>query len=329
MSLLSRIPLTLIWTLFILSGVCTLAGFLGHYGLLFDLTSHFRIPYAWIQGAALLWFAFSRQWIPVMLTAAILTINLTQLLPYYWPTPLDATAQATGLLEHNTKRIKVLNLNVNAYLRNDESVARVIRHYQPDVVTIIELTPRLYQRITPVLKQYPYQHYQLQEGPFGIGMFSRYPLEQKTVVRYRETPSLIARMLLNGEPVTLIATHPPPPLSPQMYQWRNDQLKWLARMRSRFENHIILVGDLNLTPWTRIFRDFSVALDLKDTQQGMGLQPSWPAVGIPVIPIDHCLVSKNIQVLQRQLGPQIGSDHYPVFVELAIPLTAGQPKNRR
>jgi endonuclease/exonuclease/phosphatase (EEP) superfamily protein YafD len=36
------------------------------------------------------------------------------------------------------------------------------------------------------------------------------------------------------------------------------------------------------------------------------------------IPIDHCLVSSELVVLEHTVGPDIGSDHYPLLVTLAV-----------
>ncbi len=58
---------------------------------------------------------------------------------------------------------------------------------------------------------------------------------------------------------------------------------------------------------------------LSDSEQGFGPQPSWSTeLLIPVVPIDHFLVSKDIEVLNRVLGPNIGSDHLPVYVDLLV-----------
>jgi endonuclease/exonuclease/phosphatase family metal-dependent hydrolase len=38
-----------------------------------------------------------------------------------------------------------------------------------------------------------------------------------------------------------------------------------------------------------------------------------------MIPIDHCLVSPDIDVLRMRTGRNIGSDHLPIIVDMTIP----------
>jgi endonuclease/exonuclease/phosphatase (EEP) superfamily protein YafD len=65
---------------------------------------------------------------------------------------------------------------------------------------------------------------------------------------------------------------------------------------------------------------------LKDSEQGFGPQPSWSTeMLIPFVPIDHFLVSNDIEVLNRVLGPNLGSDHLPVYVDLLVKSLVTKP----
>lgn len=82
---------------------------------------------------------------------------------------------------------------------------------------------------------------------------------------------------------------------------------------------MILIGDLNTTSWSYYFKNFIKAMQLVDSRKGFGLQTTWPSIlPIMAITIDHILISPDIKVLNHKIGPHIGSDHYPVFVELVI-----------
>jgi endonuclease/exonuclease/phosphatase (EEP) superfamily protein YafD len=37
------------------------------------------------------------------------------------------------------------------------------------------------------------------------------------------------------------------------------------------------------------------------------------------IPLDHCLVSPELAVVDRRRGPHVGSDHLPLLIEIQLP----------
>ena len=85
--------------------------------------------------------------------------------------------------------------------------------------------------------------------------------------------------------------------------------------------HTIIAGDLNITRWSPWFEVLTGAGGLRDGQEGFGLQTTWPSrmgrwFGIA---IDHTLVSSSIRVVNRTVGPNLGSDHYPVVTTVEFP----------
>ena len=73
------------------------------------------------------------------------------------------------------------------------------------------------------------------------------------------------------------------------------------------------------TRWTPRFKHLLRATGLRDTAAGFGWQPTWPTF-LPRlgITIDHCLASSALGVRALKTGPDIGSDHYPLIVELTF-----------
>jgi len=101
---------------------------------------------------------------------------------------------------------------------------------------------------------------------------------------------------------------------------RNHQLNEIANyIREGSEGYTILAGDLNVTPYSYYFRDLLRGSGLIDSGLGYGWQPTW-SIRMPwfAIPIDHILVSPDIQVTNRAIGPSLGSDHHPVVVSFDI-----------
>jgi endonuclease/exonuclease/phosphatase (EEP) superfamily protein YafD len=83
---------------------------------------------------------------------------------------------------------------------------------------------------------------------------------------------------------------------------------------------VIVAGDLNATPWSHGFRQLVRLRGLCDSAVGRGVQATWNAHRwVPRIPIDHVVVSPEVRVMDRRVGPDVGSDHLPVEATLAIP----------
>jgi endonuclease/exonuclease/phosphatase (EEP) superfamily protein YafD len=114
--------------------------------------------------------------------------------------------------------------------------------------------------------------------------------------------------------LTIFGAHPLAPLNFYLWKWRNEYTLELAEKLSQTDGPVIVTGDLNNTPWTHYFKQFIKRSGLLDASQGRGPLPTWPA-GLAVLPLDHCLHSKEVVIKKRQRGPDIGSDHYPLIIE--------------
>lgn len=217
---------------------------------------------------------------------------------------------------------KLLHLNVYAPNTRYHDIAAMIRAYDPDVVDLMEYTEdsRKGLEATGVFKSYAYRF----TGQAHLGLYSRLPLKQTELVfigpeRVANFAQLRTRIQLKSEQVTLILAHPQIPFG-KHYTHQSLHFSTWIQERDSYGSNLIIAGDLNTTPWSPHFRQLIRQTKLRDSQKGFGLQPSWPAwapwLGIP---IDHVLLSQRLHILQRKVGPDVGSDHLPVFVELSVP----------
>ena len=101
---------------------------------------------------------------------------------------------------------------------------------------------------------------------------------------------------------------------------RNRQLKQLQTLLVDLLGPVVLVGDLNTTPWSQHFAQLLSEPRFRSVREGFGWLPTWPAMLPPFlrIPIDHCLVTSELDVLALDLGHNVGSDHLPLVVTLAL-----------
>ncbi len=100
---------------------------------------------------------------------------------------------------------------------------------------------------------------------------------------------------------------------------RTQEFAVLADYVSKLQSPVIVVGDFNTSIWSPYYQQFVEKTGLRNGRHGFGIQPSWPTF-LPLfyMPIDHCLLSSEFQVLNSRIGENVGSDHLPIITDVAI-----------
>ncbi len=290
-----------------------LAGYCGRLGWLFELASHFRLQYGVLLAASSLCYLVGRRGRAGLAAGLLSAANLCLVVSVGSPPPKP---------EDRTV-VRVVFCNVLASNQHRERLLEFVRETSPDLVVLVEVNFEWAEALQPLHGTYPYRRVSSAHGGWGMALFSRIPLddvEQTMIGRGADNSlAIVARLRIDGQPLTVIGTHPWSPVSPIRLAGRNRQLADLAVLAQRQRGPVVLLADLNTSPWSPYFLDLLSASGLRDSRQGFGLQASWPTFFAPArIPIDHCLVSPEIAVHDRTIGPKVGSDHFPVVVDFSI-----------
>jgi endonuclease/exonuclease/phosphatase (EEP) superfamily protein YafD len=307
----------LVEVVLILTSLFTITGFLGRFDFLLDLTSHFRVQYLVIQLLCLIFFLLVKRIKLAFITLPFLLVNLFLIVPFYLPSVHPVSADSI-----TENQIGILLFNVCTSNSNYKGVIEYVKKVDPDILALEEINQRWDSELQPLLDTYKFTEICPSEDNFGIALYSKIPFEKARVYFFGEwgvPPSIVARIKLGKDIVTILFTHPLPPGNRDYFNRRNKQLEEIIAHREDFGDRLIVLGDLNMTSWSYYFERFKDKMNLKDTREGFGVNPSWPTMlPIMLIPIDHCLTSRNIVTLDRKIGANIGSDHYPVYIKLGI-----------
>ncbi len=296
----------------LLVGLSSLLGFFGPLWWFFDLFSHFRVQYVLALLLVMPVLAYAGRWTWVGLLAAFAVLNLGTIAPFYAGMP---SAQA------NPPAYRALLINVEAENTRHLAVRDFITRENPDLLVLLETTQAWLDALEPLHDRYPYRVRQPREGHFGIALFSRFPLHDSEVIAIGrpDSPTIRAQVQLHDRRLTIIATHPLPPIGAGQSRMRNQQLAALPGLLTNRSAPVLILGDLNVSPWSTHFQQLLEDSGLHDSSAGRGLYPTWP-VHMPMflIPIDHVLHSADLMILDKHTGPSVGSDHYPVVVGFAF-----------
>jgi endonuclease/exonuclease/phosphatase (EEP) superfamily protein YafD len=285
----------------------------GRWWWVFELFTHFRVHYLvlLVFGAACL--AAMKRWWPAAIVAGFAAWNFAIIVSLYVP----ATAPAT-----NGRTVRLMLANVHIHNPQHERFLQLVREESPDVVLVLEVGRAWGKSLESLAADYPFRLDRIREDSFGIALYSRLKLEDSEVreIGPAEVPSILARVDCgNGTRVQLLGTHPLPPISGEYASLRNEQLRAAGHVANSLPRPTVLLGDLNITSWSPWFGDIVEESSLRDSRQGFGVQPTWPGSAAWYgIPIDHVLVSPEVVIQQRRVGPDIGSDHRPVIIDLFV-----------
>ncbi len=295
-------------------GLASVAGEFGRAHWLLDLASHFRLHYAVALVAAVVGLTWLRGGVLVLLLClGCLGVQLFAL----WPTPCVLTTW-TGPAP---PPIRALLANVYTGNRDHGAVLRLLEAEAPDIVVLQEVDTRWIDALASRRAEYPYRLEEVRDDNFGIAVWSRHPWSEARIERFdaSRVPAVVARVTAPAGTFQLIAVHTLPPAGGHRTRLRDEGLAAVARVAARPSAPVVVLGDLNCTPWSPRFQDLLRDGRLRDSGAHEVLRPTWPAaLGVFGIPLDHCLVGPGVRLHARRIGPRVGSDHRPLIVEFGL-----------
>jgi vancomycin resistance protein VanJ len=241
-----------------------------------------------------------------------------------WP-----TAEATG------DTLRIASVNTLTSNTHTDTLIAALAQTEADVLALQELSPRQAEAVTAALgEQYPYQALLPWPDPRGIGLWSRFPLEQITTF---DTPPwdnwgqhvvlLVGQRRLHLLNVHLWPAARQPAAMPTTTRRRTAQVGELTAYLARIPTSepFLLVGDFNMTPQNDTYQELTrVAVDSWH-EVGWGFGFTWPNYAgensIPaVFRIDYVWHSPSMYPHSMWVIDQpTGSDHHGVVAEFGVP----------
>jgi endonuclease/exonuclease/phosphatase (EEP) superfamily protein YafD len=303
--------------------IATILGFSGGLSWIFELMDHPRPQYCLILVFAIVVGGIYRQaWSFLWLIPLIL--NLVVILPLFFA-PTDIVSQIKDT------PFRIIHINLDRHNLNTTPAIDYMEKQDVDLIFLQEVTSKWLTDLESNLSRYRIVTSLPQENSLGVAMLV--PIQPSSTMdivstqiihlpSYSDRPLIETTWRWEDKDVVILSLSLIRPRNSSTSVFQKIELNavadWSLNLEKDQKHDAIVIGDFNNTPWSSQFREFLHKSNLINSQRGFGLQPTWLA-GLPSflgIPIDHCLHSKSIVTVNRGTGPNIGSDHLPVFVEL-------------
>ena len=291
----------------------SLAEYLSSWHRYFEFTTGYKLQFLLMSLCSLSYFLLTRRKLGIILCWFCITINLAEIVPWYMNRPPIPVAEYQSL--------KALSYNVLWSNKDYGRAIALIAKEQPDIAIFQEVISGWSPALTALKSNFPYH---IKSEKQEMEVYSKFPLlDPETILYGSYRGSIAADLQVGDRKIKFVATHAYPQLYWGQGGWeiRNQQLRGLKKYAQQSQP-VVIMGDLNVSMWSPYYRSTIASSGLRNARQGLGVLPTHsiiaPQFAALSAPIDHCLVSSDIQVKDFRLGPAIGSDHLPIIAELLI-----------
>lgn len=214
---------------------------------------------------------------------------------------------------------KILVANILFVNQDYAPLRSLIERERPDIVGLLEVSNHHLRALSDIARDFPVRLDKPRHDSLGIALWLRNPADGPITLFHptpQGSPMIEAQLQIAGRPTTFYLVHTQMPFVRLRFERGFAELAWLRWAVMSKRGSCIIAGDFNSTESSPHFEDLLRETGLRDSRLGFGSQPSWPLWSPLRIAIDHALASEDLIVVSRRLGPDIGSDHAPLLIEL-------------
>lgn len=188
---------------------------------------------------------------------------------------------------------------------------------EPDLVVLQEVTEGWEKALSKLSKSYPYKVVVPREDNFGIAVYSSIEFKSyRTFLSSAGLESILVELKVSNEKITILTTHPLPPIGLDYWNSRNEQYDEIKDYFKDSTGEKILIGDLNTIPWSSYIQRIEKNNKMESINS---FDDSWNTFFPPMFRIRtlFALASSSIKGEIRILD-DIGSDHLPFLLKIKI-----------
>jgi endonuclease/exonuclease/phosphatase (EEP) superfamily protein YafD len=284
----------------------------GRMGLLwigFDVFAQFTLQFAFLVAA------MSFALVAPRFKSLIGIVLFATMISAYALWPQLRSHSAETVLPNGSQRLRVASFNTYINNLDFKAMNESILGLNADIVTLVEFTENKQPLLDSLRSAYPFQENCFALYNCDAAIISKYPLfNARGKGNWKGAPLIQASLGAQFGGLTVFGIHTTRfPHSRSQFK----QVKEVAKLIETVPGRVIVMGDFNATPFSRVTQTVVESLGLNRLTN----LPTFPAdIAFPQLAIDHIFVSPDIVPLSSEvIGNSGGSDHFPVAMTVAVP----------
>jgi len=306
-SLLKNTIKTLLYFIFIGSGIPFLLSFLNAFHPLFDSFSHFRVHLMLALIPTMLILALFHKRKNMLLYFGLVAMGALYLYVVNQPFAPKAIDKA------KTHTLKHIQFNLNFRNQEMDKVVEYFKNSNADVITLEEVTVAHQMKLQEMKEAYPYQAYcEFYPVVGAVAILSKHPFNEENSACLKEKGLQWSQIIVNDKPINIVAIH-------TLWPFPHGQPQQIAEIKPIFKKitpPTLIAGDFNAVSWSQTVKQIEEASNTK-VVEGMrwtiDLEKQVPLIPNFKLAIDHVLLSSEFQVEEIFVEKDLGSDHLPVI----------------
>ncbi len=325
-------PRSLFLRLSILNALIFLLPFVAGWHWLLDLGSNFQVQAVGVQLILMVLCGLYRMKKELLISSLLLIPGLFHLWPWVGFRFVPADAVGTADVMVKVTSFNVLHGGEGKELKTKKAkITSFLKETQSDIIFLTETDPAWVQTATQNLPFHSHQVPEVADPSCYSMILSKYPLLESEIIRVNDGvfPILRAVIEIQGVRITIIGVHPLPPMGSGSAERLRKYLAEVARLAESAKTSesaggpVIVLGDLNVTPWSRRFTELIQRAELTSAAEGWNDLTTWNAFkkrGIPFtgLMIDHILHTRDLKTRSYTVTSDLHSDHFALTAELEL-----------
>lgn len=298
----------------------TLVAWLGRWHPWFEGIANLRLQLLMLGIVALVAAAILRHRRLAGIALLVTFIHVIYMAPYWTASP--------DVIEPNDELVRVMQYNIWFGNENYSAIAGRINQSEVDIVSVQELTDSQWAELEPLLTEHSHRvalpvSDDIGELGGGMALLSRQPLLEVPLddpSNLRDRPIMSYRTEVAGQSVVVVALHPHASrFESAKVDLRTAQLNAIAALANGTDLPMVLITDMNMTPFSSEYRSFLRDTGWRDPHQLVGWNATWPtALGPLGLPLDHIFVSNDMELHDYEVGSGAGSDHRTLIATVSF-----------